>query len=59
MIAALVKGLYMQDLRILRAIMEAIDALLKLDFFYDWRQKDCSVARMFEVNDGLNALDEV
>ena len=37
MIAALVKGLYMQDLRILRAIMEAIDALLKLDIFYDWR----------------------
>lgn len=59
MISALVKGLYMQDLRILRAVIEALDALLKLDVFYDWKEKDNSVAYMVERNDGLNALDEV
>jgi hypothetical protein len=59
LIATLIKGLYIQDPRILKNIIECLDSLLSLDTFYDWKHKDTSVAYMVEVNDGLNALDEV
>ena len=49
----------MQDLRALKSVIESLDCLLKLDTYYDWKHKDISVAHMVEVNDGLNALDEV
>ncbi|CDW81557.1 karyopherin alpha [Stylonychia lemnae] len=59
MMSTLISGLYLQDQKILKNLMEAFDCLLDLDRFYDWKQKDISVAHMFEVNDGLNALNEV
>ncbi len=39
--------------------MEAIDDILKLDVFYGWKQTERSMAHLFELNKGLDALEEI
>lgn len=55
----LVAGMHLHDARLMVNILEALEELLKLDEFYGWKKTDDAVARNFELNDGLDALEEV
>jgi hypothetical protein len=59
LIVSLLQGLYLQDVRLLSNLMEAIEALLQLDEFFDWKKTDNSIAYMIEKNSGLDALEEL
>jgi hypothetical protein len=50
LISSIVQGLYLQDTRLLSNLMEALEALLQLDEYFDWKKTDNSVAFMFERN---------
>ena len=39
--------------------MEAIDDILKMDAYFNWKHTEKAMAHMFEVNKGLDALEEL
>lgn len=55
----MISGLYLLDQKILKNLMEAFYCLLDLDRYYELKHTDVSIAHMFEMNDGVNALNEV
>lgn len=47
------------DQRLTMNLLEAIDAILKLDEIMGWSKTDRSMAYLFERTGGLDVLDEV
>lgn len=55
----LVKGSYINDLKIITNILDAIEELLKLDDWLGYTGTDHSIALLFERYQGLDCLEEL
>jgi hypothetical protein len=57
--SGLVRGCYILDTKLILNILEAIYDVLSLDRFNNWEKTDKSMAFLFEVQKGLDALEEL
>lgn len=58
-VRSLVEGLMVQDNRLLMNVLEAVDAMLRLDNEAGFANTDNAMVFLFETQKGLDALEEV